>query len=243
MEQVHEIILLIGTVVVGAVICWCYYESTGITIRCSSDPEIICRSNSCTFNAKWHIKTRHAPLERVCIKLVKPDQIAVVISNNSSGSLTLDSTNQSLFNQTGINSLEIRAESGGITESESRRIEFYREEEFSLIDEMGTGLQSASLSNNETIATRSIVLGHEPYSATVPEINGVPASYAVCSKSMALRKIIYESGAMRSDRAGPQQIEVIIRRPGGPAIIGKTLALGEELTLPHEKLVGGGAAA
>ena len=241
MDIIIGIILLL--VIVAVVVALIAYSASRrrITIDFSKNPEIICRSNSCVVNASWEIQSQGGELDEVRIQIVKPSHDVILLSNDASGSLTLNSTDTTIFDQTGVYFIEVHARSSDVVRTESHRIAFHSESEFFLNDSWNTGFVGGNLSADETVATRSMILSQEPFIGQVTEIDSkLPGSVTVCSKSMALRKVIYQTGTIRSDGTSVRKIEVTIRRPGGQEIINQTLSLGDELALPQEELVNGG---
>ena len=234
--------MLLVLLIVGLTL-WSRSGRSGPTIEVafSRNPEVICRSSSCVVTVGWDVTSDGSNLA-VSVVLVRPDGQEVPISQAAAGTQGLGADDPTFFAGTGVYTLELRATADEAEDRiEQLRVAYHEESEFRLVDAWNTGFTGGALSDDETAATHSLVLTQEPFVGSVTEIDGkVPSSVTLCSKSTALRTIVYSEGTIRADGTGIRRLEVVARRPGGAAIATRTLNLGDELPLTPEFMIDDG---
>jgi hypothetical protein len=234
------LVLILGALIYGHYLYRRNRASRPQIDRFAVNPEVICRSNSCSVEVQWEVNASSGNL-RVSVHLRQPNSQTVPLSSTTQGTAQLGASDRNLFPVSGAYFVDLEAAVGeGSPETRSLRIWFHAEDTFTIEDAWSTGFVGGSLSENDTVATHSAVLSQEPFVGSIGEIDSkLPSSITVCSKSMAMHKVVYRGGTIVG--TGMRPVEVTVRRPGSTSqIAGGTLEYGDELVLPQEALVDDG---
>lgn len=209
--------------------------------RYARNPEHSCGTASCPIQVVWELDTTEGNVD-VHLQLVAPNSgQATTLSMNQSSPQFIDPTDQNLFPIEGVYLLQLTASADGLPDvTESLPINHHAGPTFMLTDTWDTGFTGGALSQSNTVATRSIVLGPEPFTGSIPEIDRkIPSSVTVCPKSVELYGVERLQGGT-VDYA-QTKVKVTVRRPGDNTPIATgDLAWGQSVDLPVPALIDDG---
>lgn len=220
------------------------YPASGARItRFASNPELICASDACSVGLVWQVENL-ADDQSVTLRLEKPNGDTIPLSSSPSmedPELRIEANNRDIFSEEGpyrfvLEIVDQGQEAAYVIDSEAREVMFYPGPTFTIDDVWNTGFDGGELSENDTVATRSLLIGQNPDLASSTLANKVPGFITVCSKGMALASVQYTSGQSTTieGSAGIRELDVTVRRPNAEDNHGEaTLAYDETLVLPE----------